>query len=181
MKKQLVQLMVLLLVLGALAAAFFGLKQYNKAQSEKGEEDMTEIAVDAALDDIVRFSYDYSGENYTFEKEGDTWYYAEDHSLEVLQYQMTGMLEGVAPLRAELIIENVADMAQYGLTEAQKTIQYETENETYVLEVGDYNSVSGVYYVREPGENTVYAVAQTTVTAFNKSMDVLVKEEETTE
>lgn len=173
MKKQSGQLLILLLVLAGLTAAFFGLKQYNKVQSEKEEDDGITI-FDTERDDIVKLTYDYEGETYCFEKEDDTWYDAEDHTLNIEQYLIKNMLSSVAPLKAEQIIENVTDMNQYGLAEPSRTIQYETEDAAYVFEVGDYNSVSSVHYIRKPGENTVYAVSSSTVTVFNKTKDDLI-------
>lgn len=176
MKKQSKQLSILLIMLAALAAVFLGLKQYNKAQSEKAEEDTAEKIYDVEKDDIVRFTYDYNGERYTFEKEDDTWYYAEDHSLNIKQYQISNMLSKVAPLLAEMKIESVTDMAQYGFEESNRTIQYETEGDSYFFEAGDYNKVSDVYYIRQSSEDVVYAVSAATVTIFNKSLEDLAEE-----
>lgn len=181
MKKQSGQLLILLIVLVVLAAAFFGLKQYNKVQSEKPEESTAETIVDVAKEDVVKLTYDYEGETYSFEKADDTWYYAEDHSLALMQYLISNMLSQVAPLEAEQIIENVTDMAQYGLDEPSRTISYETENASYIFQVGNYNSVTSVYYICKPSENTVYAVSSGVVSIFNKTLDDLLDTVESTE
>lgn len=181
MRKQSGQLIILLLVLAALAAAFLGLRQYNKVQGEKTDEEPAETIFDARKEEVVRFTYDYNGESYTFEKKDDIWYYAEDSSLNIKQYQISNMLAKVAPLQAEMKIENVTDMTQYGFGESNRMIQYETEQESYLFEAGDYNAVSDVYYIRKPSEDVVYAVSAATVTIFDKLPEELAESSESEE
>lgn len=179
MNKKSKRFIILVFVLLLLVGAFFGLQKYNEMQNEVVKE--TEITiVDIAKDDIIKFSYDYNGETYSFEKQDDTWYYAEDHSLEITQYQISSMLSKLAPLTAKVAIEAVTDMGQYGLSEDVRTIHYETESASYIFEVGDYNSVSGVYYIRKPSDTVVYAVPSSTVTIFDKALEDLVTETEAT-
>ena len=182
MNKQSKQLLVLLIVLVLLVAGFFGLKQYNKVQSEKGEEDTQITVVDVNKDDIVKLSYVYEGQTYTFEKQDGTWYYADDHSLNVTQYKIGNMATMVAPLKAQQVLENVTDMTQYGLAQPERTIQFETADASYIFEVGDYNSVAGVRYICEPSGTTVYVVDSGVVSIFDKTLDDVVETtEETTE
>ena len=57
MKRQRTQLLILVVVLCALAAAFFGIRQYNKVQAQKPAEEEESISViDAAKDDVTAFS-----------------------------------------------------------------------------------------------------------------------------
>lgn len=65
-------------------------------------------------DDITSFSYVYEGETYAFEKKDETWYYTDDHSLNLNQERIKAMILKVAPLKADQVIENVTDMSQYG-------------------------------------------------------------------
>ena len=181
MKKQQKQLIILLVVLVALAAGFFGLRQYNQLQSEKPEEEEEITVANLDRDSIIRFSYDYEGETYIFEKEGDTWYYTEDHSLNLNQNRITAMLAKVCPLTASQAIENVTDMTQYGLDQSAKTIQFETENESVIFYVGDYNSVSKIHYLCKPSETTVYTVDGQSVNIFDYALEDLIEEPEETE
>lgn len=177
MKKQRIQLLLLLAVLAVLAGGFFGLKQYNKMQAEKPEEvDDTIMLVDISEKNVIRFAYDYEGETYTFEKEDDIWYYTEDRSLDIIQYRMTSMLSNVAPLQVSDVIENVTDMTQYGLKEPSRVIQYETASQSHIFYVGDYNSLADVYYICAPSGTTVYTVSTQVVNGFNYTLDELVEE-----
>lgn len=181
MNKQAKQMIVLLVVLAVLVAAFFGVKQYNKVQSEKPDEETGETVVDIAEDDVVKISYDYNGTTYTFEKVDGTWYDAEDHFLPIYQYLIKNMVGQIAPLKAQQVMENVTDMSRYGLAQPERTISFETSDASYIFQVGDYNTVSSVHYLCKPSETTVYAVSATTVNVFNKDLNDLVDNTDETE
>lgn len=181
MKKKQRQMIGMLLALVVLVAAFLGIRQYNKNASSATSttEDTQETVLDVNSDDITSFRYVYEGETYTFEKEDDTWYYADDHSLNLNQDRIKAMILKVAPLKAEQVIENVTDMSQYGLADPERTIQYETADRSVIINVGNLNSMTNQYYIAFPSEMKVYVVATNVVTGFNYTLEDLV--EETTE
>ena len=181
MKKKQRQMIGMLLALVVLAAAFLGIRQYNKNASSATSttEDTQETVLDVNSDDIISFRYVYEGETYAFEKEDDTWYYADDHSLNLNQERIKAMILKVAPLKADQVIENVTDMSQYGLADPERTIQYETADRSVIINVGNLNSMTSQYYIAFPSEMKVYVVTTNVVTGFNYTLDDLV--EETTE
>ena len=181
MKKKQRQMIGMLLALVVLAAAFLGIRQYNKNASSaiSTTEDTQETVLDVNSDDITSFSYVYEGETYAFEKEDDTWYYTDDHSLNLNQDRIKAMILKVAPLKADQVIGNVTDMSQYGLANPERTIQYETADRSVIINVGNLNSMTSQYYIAFPSEMKVYVVATNVVTGFNYTLDDLV--EETTE
>ena len=181
MKKKQRQMIGMLLALLVLAAAFLGIREYNKNASSATytTEDTQETVLDVNSDDIISFRYAYEGETYAFEKEDDTWYYADDHSLNLNQDRIKAMILKVAPLKADQVIENVTDMSQYGLADPERTIQYETADRSVIINVGNLNSMTSQYYIAFPSEMKVYVVATNVVTGFNYTLDDLV--EETTE
>ena len=181
MKKKQRQMIVMLLALVVLAAAFLGIRQYNKNASSENSttEDTQETVLDVNSDDITSFRYVYEGETYAFEKKDDTWYYADDHSLNLNQDRIKAMILKVAPLKADQVIENVTDMSQYGLADPERTIQYETADRSVIINVGNLNSMTSQYYVAFPSEMKVYVVTTNVVTGFNYTLEDLV--EETTE
>lgn len=171
----------MLLALVVLAAAFLGIRQYNKNASSATSttEDTQETVLDVNSDDITSFSYVYEGETYAFEKKDETWYYTDDHSLNLNQERIKAMILKVAPLKADQVIENVTDMSQYGLADPERTIQYETADRSVIINVGNLNSMTSQYYIAFPSEMKVYVVTTNVVTGFNYTLDDLV--EETTE
>ena len=180
MKKKQRQMIGMLLALVVLAAAFLGIRQYKNASSATSTtEDTQETVLDVNSDDITSFSYVYEGETYAFEKKDETWYYTDDHSLNLNQERIKAMILKVAPLKADQVIENVTDMSQYGLANPERTIQYETADRSVIINVGNLNSMTSQYYIAFPSEMKVYVVATNVVTGFNYTLDDLV--EETTE
>lgn len=181
MKKKQRQMIGMLLALVVLAAVFLGIRQYNKntASATSTTEDTQETVLDVNSDDITSFCYVYEGETYAFEKEDDTWYYTDDHSLNLNQDRIKAMILKVAPLKADQVIENVTDMSQYGLADPERTIQYETADRSVIINVGNLNSMTSQYYIAFPSEMKVYVVATNVVTGFNYTLEDLV--EETTE
>ena len=181
MKKKQRQMIGMLLALVVLAAAFLGIRQYNKNASSAASttEDTQETVLDVNSDDITSFRYVYEGETYAFEKKDETWYYTDDHSLNLNQERIKAMILKVAPLKADQVIENVTDMSQYGLANPERTIQYETADRSVIINVGNLNSMTSQYYIAFPSEMKVYVVATNVVTGFNYTLEDLV--EETTE
>ena len=181
MKKKQRQMIGMLLALVVLAAVFLGIRQYNKniASATSTTEDTQETVLDVNSDDITSFRYVYEGETYVFEKEDETWYYTDDHSLNLNQERIKAMILKVAPLKADQVIENVTDMSQYGLADPERTIQYETADRSVIINVGNLNSMTSQYYIAFPSEMKVYVVATNVVTGFNYTLEDLV--EETTE
>lgn len=179
MKKQRIHLIVLIVVLIALAGGYFGLKQYNKAQSEKSAEPVGEAIVNVSLDDIIKLSYDYEENSYVYDKADGTWYYTPNHDLNLTQYRLENMAEKLAGLTALETINDVTDMSQYGLDDPSRTLSFETVGESFIFNVGDYNEIAGVYYICRPSAATVYAVESSVITAFNVDVMDMVEEEST--
>lgn len=168
----------MLLALVVLAAVFLGIRQYNKNTSSATSttEDTQETVLDVNSDDITSFCYVYEGETYAFEKEDETWYYTDNHSLNLNQDRIKAMILKVAPLKADQVIENVTDMSQYGLADPERTIQYETADRSVIINVGNLNSMTSQYYIAFPSEMKVYVVATNVVTGFNYTLEDLVEE-----
>ena len=181
MNKQRKQLIILLAVLVLLGGGYLGLRQYNKMQSEKVVEEEGEAIVTLEEDSVIKFTYDYEGTEYTYEKKDDTWYYTADPELTLTQYRLTNIAGKMEELTAETTITDVTDMEQYGLTEPSRTFSFETAEESYQFYVGDYNDFTSQYYICRAGENTVYSVTAATVTCMNLDVMDIVEEEESTE
>lgn len=180
MKKQTLQLAILAAAVVILAAALLGIKHYNEVQEQESDAKDTEIIVDINRDDITKFSYEYDGETYAFEKKDDTWYYVDDPSMNLNQNIIGTMLLKLAKLEIVQSIENVTDMSQYGLDKDYLTFEYETADKSYILHIGSRNSMTGVYYMAMPSETTVYAMeARALVGSFERTPEDMEIEEET--
>lgn len=204
MKKQSRQFIILAVVLIVLIGGYIGLTQYNSRQQDQEEQTDREVLVDISRDDILRFSYEYNGETYVFERtempavsqedgsadepSGDgggtaepqtesRWVYVGDETLNLMQSRLNTMAGKLTSVTAGNRIDNVTDMSQYGLEEPSNVLHWETEQGSYTYNVGDYNSVAGLYYICEPGSDTVYAVTDSLGTGFDYSLEDLIEEE----
>ena len=185
MKKQKRQFIILCAVLVAFCGAFFGLKAFNKHQEEKEaqEEEDQKISLDGmSAETITEFSYKKSGEEITFVKEDDTWYYQADKAVNIAQTSISTMLSNVKTITADQKIEKPEDISEYGFDEPQNVIRLKGTDQELTITVGMYNSMTSQYYLMLSGDDNVYLVGSTVHNAFNKSVeDVTEEEEETTD
>lgn len=199
MRKQSRQFIILAVMLIALVGGYIGLTQHNSRQQDREADPAEgEVLVDISRDDILRFSYVYYGETYAFEKtvvsvdsqalsdDGsnaaepqteERWVYSEDTSLNLMQSRLNIMAGKLTNIVAKSLINDVTDMSQYGLEEPSNVLHWETEQGKYTYNVGDYNSVAGVYYICEEDSHTVYAVTTSLGAGFDYSLEDLIEEE----
>lgn len=173
MKKQKLYFLILLAAVIVLGAALLGVRRYNQIQEDKPEETEGIVIIDAAAEDVVKLSFDYQEEAIHLEKVEDTWYNAEDHSQAVKQNRPAAILSNVTPLVAQMTIEDVSDLSQYGLTEPSRVITFETAAESYIIYVGDKNDMTDAYYVSLPSDPNVYVVDSSVFSSFNTTWSSL--------
>lgn len=178
MKKQKQQFFILILCLVILLVGYYALQRYNAYQASLPQEDAAEPFLGVSSEEIIEFSYVYDGETYSFVKEEDTWKSAEDTSLNIDQTKTGNMVSKISQLAAETVIEAVEDMSVYGLDEPERTITFATADVSARIEIGDYNSMQSVYYLRVDDGTTVYAVESTSLTSFSYTLEDLIVEEE---
>lgn len=192
MKKQRVQLLSLLIVLILLVGSYFGIRKYNDIQAQKPEETTDIALLDLEQDDIIRLKCDYGDYQYEYEKADGTWYYSQDPSLTLTQYRLNNIASTYASLAAQEVIENVTDPDQYGLKNPSGKMTIQTADAQYTYLIGDYNSISGIYYLAQADSDqsdaaqtdisTVYAVKSNIVTCLKLDVeDIIEEEEESTE
>ncbi len=172
--------MILVVLLAALAIGYICLTRYNDGRRESGENRVEgQVLADIAAEDIQKFSYEYDGKTYSFEKTQEgVWISADDPSLRLMQSRLQTMVNKFTYIVAQNTITDVTDMSQYGLEQPSNTLRWETAQAGYVYCVGDYNSLGKVYYIREPDSRTVYAVTASLGTGFGYSLEDLTEEEE---
>ena len=103
MKKQKIQFIVILIVLAVLIAATFGMKWYNKNKEEEktAEEEASTIYISKVdVDTITAFTYEIDHVTYSFTKDGDTWTYDGDTSLDMDE---EAVAEGIEKIHTEYV------------------------------------------------------------------------------
>ena len=80
-------------------------------------------------------------------------------------------LSDACSITASMKIEDVEDMAQYGLDDPSVNLTLQWDNNMYTVRLGDYNSIIGGYYLNINDENTVYVVSSSVYYALDKSLE----------
>ena len=181
MKKQRKQLIILVIILLLLIAGYFVVKKYNDVQSSSPENDSVEMVFDLSNDSVSELSYLYEGEVLTFIKEDAVWKYKDNTSLSIIQTSVENMISAVTQLESQGKIETVVEVADYGLDEPEQKITFVADGISYEIWLGDYNSMTSVYYITTDGGKTVHAVESILSTAFDYALDELVEEESSEE
>lgn len=177
-KKQFIGICILVVLC---VAAYFGLKTYNEKAAEKEQqaaEDKKIEAVSIDKEKVKAFSYQVNGNTITFEKEGDTWYYKDDHSINIDQDAISTMLNATVEVTAEQKLENVEDTGEYGFDSPTNVLTFEMEDGTRTITIGMQNEITSEYYIMDNNSNAIYVVQTNLNTMFSKSVEDVTAEEE---
>ncbi len=177
-KKQMILVLVLLVLFGA---AYGGMRIYNEKQAEKEseEEEASKIYIaEVKQEDITAFSYQNAEETLEFVKEEDTWISKNDESIKLDQTAVEDMLENIASLEAEEIVESPEDLSEYGFDTPTNVLTFTTGEGTTTLTIGMENAINNQYYLTKNEEDTLYLVTNSFPSAFQKGLEEL---EDTTE
>lgn len=196
MKNKTVKMLLAAAVLVVCCGAYAGVKSYVSSQEQKeaeAEEEEESVTVfSASSDDIQSLGFLVDDTETTFEKDGDTWLKKDETDFPVDQTTLDNAAFAIAFVDADRVLENVEDLAEYGLEEPSNQIyivsqteadtaetdseesdtkEESTEAVTTVFYVGDENQSTGQYYVRkDDDEKTVYLVDSSCVEPFAKSL-----------
>lgn len=160
----------------AFCGAFFGLKVYNwhmEAQAAVWEETGKIATGQIEAEDILQISCRYDGEEVTFVKEGDTWYYQGDKTISVSQNRIADVLSGLENLVAERRITGEEDWGWYGFDEPSNIIRLKLAEEEITITLGRYDDTTGQYYLMISGDDNVYLVDSGILSAFQKDVEDL--------
>lgn len=170
-KKQFIGICVLVVLC---VAAYFGLKTYNAKTTEKEQKEEESKKIEAVKIDkekVNAFSYQLNGTTITFEKDGDTWYYQPDHSINIDQDKINTMLAAVADVTSEEKLENVEDTSEYGFDNPTNVLTFTMEDGTRTITIGMQNEITNQYYIMDNNSDTIYIVDSSMSTAFSKSVE----------
>lgn len=177
MKKQKKQMIILAVVLVVLVAAYFILPNVVKEEEEETE---SYVVTAMAGDAVTQISFTNEGTEYTFVKEDDVWYSTEDRTLPISQETVDNLVDKAGNITSTTKIEGVTDFSQYGLDNPLHEVKLTANGTEHTIVMGDYNDITGEYYLYMKGESTVYTVESTVVTPFATTLEALVEEKEET-
>ena len=181
MKNKTVKMILAVAVLAVCCGAYAGVKTYVSHQEQKESEAESEentSVFTASADDIKSLDFMVDDTETTFEKKDDSWVKKDDTDFPVNQSTLDSAASSVTSVESDRVLEDVDDLAEYGLDSQANIIKIVTKSEdeggddtTTTLYVGDENSSTSQYYVRkDDDEKTVYLVDSSCVEPFTKTL-----------
>lgn len=117
---------------------------------------------------VSTIRYESAGGEVALEYAGGAWTLPRDTDFPVNQSSAASMATYLSPLCATaLVTQSGADLVAYGLDEPSNRIEAETDaGEACTVLVGAQNTHTGEYYIKLEGEEPVYTVPESFVSAF---------------
>ena len=167
-KRNLILLIVLFL---ALMAGYLGYGYY-KENHQTEEEPVTAKVLEIDSSKVTEIGITQGETSVNLKKEGDVWTSEDDDSISIDSDKVESFLTDACEIPADLVIPDVTDFDQYGLTDSENTISLQWDDDLYVIIIGDQNSnAGGFFYVRVNDEDTVYTIESSVRYALEKTMD----------
>lgn len=159
--------LLLLLVLGAFGA--LKIYQSNTAEAEaETEEKYTVIQIDPSK--VKEIGIINDTETVNLIKEGTEWKCADDETFQIDGSMVETYLDQISEITSDVKIEAVQDFSQYGLDHPQLNVTLQWENNMYTIQIGDYNTITGSYYISVNESDTVYTIESSRYYGLNKTL-----------
>ena len=182
MKNKTVKMILAVVVLGVCCGAYAGVKTYvahqEKEESKEEAEESTTVFT-ASTDNIKSLNFMVDDKETTFEKDNDSWVKKDETDFPVNQSTLDSAASAVASIESDRVLDDVDDLAEYGLDSPSNTIKIVTkpddedgDDTTTTLYVGDENSSTSQYYIKKDDDDkTVYLVDSSCVEPFTKTLN----------
>lgn len=159
----------LLSAVGALGLLCAGAIYVNGGTFNK--DDTGEFVAYSANEGVTLISYfDADGTEVKLSLNGDTWESAHDAEFPVNQSLAIAMAEKLKLVSAYRKIDDVTDLAQYGLDSPSLTVSVTSKGESTAFSVGSQNTHTQQYYFTKKDDNTVYTIDSLFLSAFSYSL-----------
>ena len=126
MKNKTVKMILAVAVLVVCCGAYAGVKNYVSHQEQKEseeEEESSTTVFSASADDIESLDFMVDDTETTFEKNDDTWVKKDEKDFPVNQTTLDSAASSVASIESDRVLEDVDDLAEYGLDSPSNTIK----------------------------------------------------------
>ncbi len=144
MKKQKIQMLVIVVILLLCIVAYFLATRYAKQQEQRDKDSETQGQVNLTVidpDDVDAFSYIADGTTYSYTKNKDTWTCENDTSLKMDADSIATLLGNLKKITAAEAIDDYDSIVDYGLDQPQNTITVTCGNEKTTIDIGDYKEM----------------------------------------
>ncbi len=182
MNKKIKRLLIALCVLAA-ALIVFAVVQSRSSGADTAEEEERESLIGMEAMDMTEISITVTGgdtDTYVRESGEAEWTYAFDESIAIDSADVDEIAAGAAGVVIYQEMDNVTDLAQYGLDEDNVTVYADftdTEGNTVSVTVGAQNASTGNVYVYINDDTaTVYAVSSSVQTYLGRTLEDVIAE-----
>ena len=179
MKKQKIQLIVILVIFVICIGGYFGLKTYNeKAAAKESEPEYTALAL-SEEDEVTALKVSNENGNFELTKNEDgTWILKSDETVNIDQDTVDSMVELVSTITSDKVVDGADSLSDYGLDEPSITIEITlSDGSAHNIILGDYNSAAYTYYLMVDDISTIYTVTSSINSKFTFTVDDITAEE----
>jgi hypothetical protein len=169
MKKQKVQMAVMLVLIAVCVLGYFLLNRYTqkKEEEQQAEADAAETVVcQIATEDVTAFSYQTDGATYSYRKNGEEWVCEGYEDIDLDEDEITTLLSDAAEITCDEVVTDVEDYTAFGFETPANVITITTAEKTITITIGDYNSTADCYYYMTSESDDVYAGNAYVCTSF---------------
>lgn len=128
--------------------------------------------------EVTSLAWERDGEAYAFQKDEDGWTRVGDDAFPVNQTVVENLAERIASLTATRELTEVADAADYGLTDASFAVTAgDADGGEITLTVGDSTPFEDGTYLRASNREAIYVVERSPESAFDLTLTELAQME----
>ncbi len=173
-RKQTKRIIIMGAVLILLIAAYFILTQIAKKKASEPEETgESKVFLTTDTDSITKFSYTYEGEEYAFRKDGDSWIYTGDETMDMDEDLVGALLKNLAAIEYGSLISGATDLDQYGLAEGYETVKWTNADGNFEIRIGGFNPVTSEHYIEDAGNGDICTVQYSFIGKYRQRPDEL--------
>ena len=167
--KKIRQLIVLMFLCIVLAVTFVFVKRVSTKENTDEQSSETYSVIDIDKTMVTEIGITTTEGTTDLYKEGGEWKAVLDATKEIDSEKVEDFLQDVCFIESEFKLEEVSDLAEYGLITPVMQVTLQWEDNLYTIKLGDYNSVISSYYISINDEPTVYTTNWTVYNAMNKT------------
>ena len=185
MKRRNMRNLIILVVLLIALIAVYCVVRYRAQKTQEAEEaETSESVLDLVTSEVESIQFTLDGQQVSFVKTDDVWTLEGKDTFEVESSAVEEAISAVAGMTSERTLEDVEDLAEYGLDQPVQTVVLKTkEGVTHNIYFGNTNDSTGNDYVYVDDNSTkVYTIGSSVAQTYSGTLeDYRVVEEETTE
>ena len=168
-------MILLLLALAVMVGGYFGVQQLNRKASVSETTGTFDLTAKTA-DDLAGLSWTLGNQALAFQYADGSWVTLDDPAWPVDQDALQDLADQLLALQATRKLEDVASEADYGLETPAITVTASwKDGSSTAYSMGDATPFADGYYLKLSGQTgTIYTIASSLSTAFNKSQSDLV-------